>query len=125
VPIAGQWAAYPDGVPSVARRLKAEMEPISDPETAVREHPDWFALRFPNGEWVFGRGINSHDVFRHGRGTLVVKDSRGQIRIFFGHVCGNKTGMDWCRTDVCRSLDNFYKDYLLWVGELREWVPDP
>jgi hypothetical protein len=100
------------------------MEPITNPEMAVRLHPDWAAIRFPNGEWVFGRGIDSH-WFSVGRGTLVVKDSRGRVRIFFGHVCGNNAGMDWCRTDVYKSLDQFDKEYLLWLGTLREWVPDP
>ena len=42
---------YEGGLPSVARRLKAEMEPIPDPDTALRLHPDWGAKRFKNGEW--------------------------------------------------------------------------
>ena len=112
------------GVPSIARRLKAEMEAIPDPETAVRLHPDWAAIRFTNGEWAFGHGVNSHG-FSAGRGTLVVKDSRGRVRIFFGHVCGPNAGMDWFRTDVHASLDAFDKDYLLPSGMLREWIPPP
>jgi hypothetical protein len=115
---------YEGGLPSVARRLKAEMEPIPDPEIAVQLHPDWAAVRFPNGEWVFGHGVNSHG-FSVGHGTLVLKDSRGRVRIFFGHVCGPNAGMDWGRTDLYKSLDQFDKDYLLWLGMLREWVPPP
>jgi hypothetical protein len=117
---------YPEGggVPSIARRLKAEIEPIIDPETAVRLHPKWAVVRVRNGEWIIGRGFDSHWISA-GRGTLVVKDSRGRVRVFFGHVCGNNAGLDWCRADVYASLDAFDKDYLLSSGMLREWVPDP
>jgi hypothetical protein len=116
---------YPErgGVPSIARQLKSEMESIPDPETATRLHSDWAGLRLKNGEWVFGHGIDSHWISA-GRGTLVLKDSRGRIRIFFGHVCGNNAGMDWCTPDAYKSLDDFDKTYLQF-GMLREWVPDP
>jgi hypothetical protein len=116
---------YEGGLPSVARRLKAEMEPIQDPETAVRLHPDWGAKRFKNGEWVFGRGIDSHG-FSVGQGTLVLKDSRGRIRIFFGHVCGSNPGLGPYASQYIATLDDFYKEW--WLSEsgmLREWVPPP
>ena len=117
-------ALYPEGVPSVARRLKAEMEPIPDPETAVQLHPDWGAKRFKNGEWVFGRGINSHWI-SSGQGTLVLKDSRGRVRIFFGHVCGSNPGLGPYDGQHIATLDDFYKEWTLFGLGLREWVPPP
>lgn len=115
---------YTEGLPSVARRLKAEMEPIADPDEALRQHPDWFVLRFPNGEWMFGYGYDSHG-FRVGHGTLVVKDSRGQVRVFFGHVCGTNACLDSYSPHYWKSLDDFYKDWWMSGGPLREWVPPP
>jgi hypothetical protein len=117
-------AVYPDGVPSVARQLKAEIEPIPDPDTALQLHPEWAVLRFPNGEWVFGYGINSHAVFRHGRGTQVLKDSRGRVRIFFGHVCGDNGVIGAFRGAwYAKSLDDFYHQLQNDLN-FREWVPD-
>ncbi len=113
---------YQEGTPSVARRLKAEMESIQDPDEALRQHPDWALVRFPNGQWLFGHGVNSHGL-RVGRGTLVVKDSRGQVRIFFGHVCGTNQFLDNPDFWQFQSLNNFYAR----VADgrvLREWFPD-
>jgi hypothetical protein len=121
--IRGEREQYSDagGLPSVARRLKAEMEPIPDPDTALRLHPDWAAARLGNGEWIFGHGIDSHGL-APGRGTLVVKDSRGRVRIFFGHVCGTNGPIGsmapyW-------NLDAMYP-HLTSGDVLREWVPNP
>lgn len=102
------------------------MELIPDPDTAVQLHPDWGATRFRNGEWIFGRGINSHNLFELGRGTLVIKDSRGRIRIFFGHVCGGNPGLWPNDGRYIATLDDFYKEWWLVEGVmLREWVPPP
>jgi hypothetical protein len=112
---------YTEGLPSAGRRLKAEMEAIPDPEAAIQQYPDWRAVRFSSGEWIFGYGIDSHG-FSVGRGTLVVKDSRGKVRIFFGHVCGENAQLLYPPHDVS-TLDGFYRalaDY----GTLREWNPD-
>lgn len=119
-----QRAIYPNGLPSVSRQLKAEMEPIPDPDTALRLHPDWAALRLPNGEWVFGCGISSHGHLRLGRGTQVVKDSRGHVRIFFGDVLGDNFGIEAFRGAwYATSLDDFYHQ-LQNDLHFREWVPD-
>jgi hypothetical protein len=115
-----RWG-YESGLPSTARRLKAEMEPYPDPDTALQHHPEWAAVRLKNGEWVFGHGLNSHDYFLRGRGTWVGKDSRGRVRIFFGHVCGTNAGFDPVTTNHLTTLDEYY-DWLA-GGRLREWVP--
>ena len=112
---------YSEGVPSIARRLKAEMERIPDPDSALRRHPDWAVIRFKSGEWAFGHGINSHG-FNPGHGTLVVKDSLGRVRIFFGHVCGENQQFDHPGRSV-QTLEAFYaklKEY----DTVREWNPD-
>lgn len=113
---------YEDGLPSVGRKLKAEMDMVPDPDTALRLHPDWTAVKFKSGEWVFGYGINSHGIGL-GRGTLVLKDSRGRVRIFLGHVCGPNAGIDEQTTRSVSSLDEFDK-WLHELGGLREWSPD-
>ena len=109
---------YEEGVPSAARKLIVELEPFQDPDEAVAAHPDWFQHRFENGEWVFGYGIDSHG-FRVGHGTLVIKDSRGRTRVYFGHVCGRNAGLPW-GIEYYKGLDGFCK----WFEErFDEWFP--
>ena len=111
---------YEEGVPSAARKLIAEMESHHDPDEALVAHPDWFEHRFPNGEWVFGYGIDSHG-YRVGGGTLVIKDSRGRIRVFFGHVCGTNGGFPW-NLQYVKSLEDLESSEFVHLI-LREWMP--
>lgn len=55
-----------------------------------------------------------------GGGTLVVKDSRGAIRAFFGHVCGPRFLEG--QLERAKSLDDFY-DHCLpeWHFQEYEW----
>jgi hypothetical protein len=78
------------GSMSEARRLRAIIEPISDPEAGQGCDPEYKFIRFPNGEWVMGIARDSHAPMSRyrGGGTVVTKDSRGRVRCFFGHVCG-------------------------------------
>ena len=81
-----------------ALRLKAVVEQIPDPESGEGCDDGYAAKRFANGEWVLGIGRDSHAMMSEfrGGGTVVVKDSRGRIRCFFGHVCGRLSFMnDW------------------------------
>ena len=111
---------YLEGVPSAARKLIIEMEPYQTPDDAVAAHPDWFQHRFPNGEWIFGYGIDSHG-FKVGHGTLVIKDSRGRTRVFFGHVCGTNAGFPESMR-YAKTLDDMEKDGYF-ASVLREWFP--
>ena len=111
---------YFEGVPSAARKLIIEMEPYQTPDDAVAAHPDWFQHRFPNGEWIFGYGIDSHG-FKVGHGTLVIKDSRGRTRVFFGHVCGTNAGFPESMR-YAKTLDDMEKDGYF-ASVLREWFP--
>jgi hypothetical protein len=107
------------GLPSVGRRLKAEMEAVPDPDAATRLHPEWATQRFKNGEWVIWHSIASGN-FRVGAGTAVVKDSTGRVRIFFGLVKFDNQPLShgW------ESLKE-YDDILARNEYLREWVPPP
>lgn len=113
---------YTHGLPSVARRLVAEMSEFDDPDAAIAAHPDWYAKRFPTGEWVFGHGIDSHG-FGIGAGTTVVKDSRGRVRVYFGHVCGRNGPLEWIAGDQTSSLAEFDQKLAKGTTMIREWVP--
>ena len=94
-----------------ATRLRAIIEPIPDPESGSGCDPEYVFERFENGEWVLGIGRDSHALLSkyRGGGTVVVKDSRGQIRGFFGHICGSG-GLKTYMYRV-RSLDEFYQGF--------------
>jgi hypothetical protein len=115
---------YKEGVPSVARRLSAQMAQLRDPDAALDYHPDWFAIRCLNGEWLFGYGVNSHG-FAPGRGTLVLKDSRGRVRVFFGHICGMNADFGY-QTDRRQpeTIDSYYQWLKEAHSDLREWIPE-
>ena len=105
----GFWAAAAGGSsrgsPELAAEWQAELSRYRTPEEAQAADPDVIVLRFDNGEWVFGRCQSSHGMWKRGGGTVVVKDSKGQVRAFFGHVCGEgMLGATWERT----SLDRYY-----------------
>jgi hypothetical protein len=76
------------GSPAYAAKWRARLHPLSDPDAARATHPEIEVLRFGNGEWVIGVSDDSHAS--HWGGTVVVKDSTGQVRAFFGHVCGSR-----------------------------------
>lgn len=92
------------GSPTFAAQWREILDQYPDPETAMSTRPEVMGKRFPNGEWVFGVDRDSHK-YRDG-GTVVVKDSRGRIRVFFGHVCGG--GMVNACAREAKTLDEFY-----------------
>src|SRR5262249_39307224 len=75
------------GSPELAQEWRAKLESLGGLEEAKEKDHDIQGRQFPNGEWAFGFCRDSHG-FTRGAGTLVVKDSRGATRAFFGHVCG-------------------------------------
>ncbi len=108
------------GSPEEAAQLKAVVEAIPDPESGIGCHREYRSKRFENGEWVLGIGRDSHAVMSkyRGGGTVVLKDSRGQVRCFFGHVCGPGGHRHyWYQA---RSLDEFYKQ-LVEYGTFTEY----
>jgi hypothetical protein len=95
------------GSPELAAEWRDHLAQYPDPDTASAADPEVIVLRFRNGEWVFGRSQNSHGVWYRGGGTVVVRDSSGQTRAFFGHVCGG--GQLGIGSPDLPSLAEFYK----------------
>jgi hypothetical protein len=95
------------GSPELAEEWRAELAPLSSPEEAVQKNPRIQVRHFDDGSWVFGLCQDSHRGNQRGAGTLVVKDSRGEVRAFFGHVCG------WLYLELgapkAPDLDEFYR----------------
>lgn len=109
------------GSPEEAIRLKAIIEQYDGPETSGTGRDDYAAKRFSNNEWVLGLGRDSHEIMSkyNGGGTLVVKDSRGHIRCFFGHVCGPGDHQSFMAR--ANSLDEFYQ-LLVKYDRFKEYI---
>ena len=107
----GLWIAASGGSdkgsPALATEWRDELAHYSKPEDALSADPEILVVRCKNGEWAFGRSKSSHGMWLRGGGTLVVRDSIGRTRAFFGHVCGyHDLGVRW--SDPL-SLDAYYK----------------
>lgn len=99
------------GSPELAAEWRDALLAAAGPDEAAAADPDIVVLRFPNGEWVFGKSQDSHGIWRRGGGTLVVRDSRGRVRAFFGHMCGPRYLAFEFGSDY-PSLDAFYDSVL-------------
>lgn len=95
------------GSPELAREWKTDLERYGNPDEAKRADRDIIVLRCENGDWVFGRSVDSHGTWHRGGGTVVVRDSAGRTRAFFGHVCGGGHFGFGPAIDVT-NLENFY-----------------
>jgi hypothetical protein len=108
------------GSAELAARWRSEFAALPDPDAAQAAHPGVVGKRFPNGEWVFGADRDSH-AYRDG-GTVVIKDSTGRVRAFFGHVCG---GILAGVLQRAKSLDDVYADDQWRVHHFNEYhFPD-
>jgi hypothetical protein len=97
------------GSPTLAQEWAARLEGFPDVETALASDEHIWGRRFENGEWVFGLSQNSHGSPRTG-GTVVIKESRRGVRVFFGHVCGGPGPLWWrYNFEEAKSLDEFYR----------------
>jgi hypothetical protein len=105
------------GWPAYAHRWADAFRDIPDPEAAQARYPEVTARRFENGEWAFGICSDSHSS--HRGGTIMVKDSTGQVRAFFGHVCGEYFLESALR--MAKSLDDFYGSEAMRNFGLREY----
>ncbi len=88
----GMKTSMGHGSMSAAVKLRPEVESLPAPEERFfNRKAETFGIRFTNGEWVTGVAKDSHALYSdwYGGGTVVVKDSRGRVRCFFGHVCGS------------------------------------
>jgi hypothetical protein len=94
-----------EGSPAYAASWRDRLAPLGDPDEARARFPgEVKAARFPTGEWVFGVCEDSHG--NPDGGTVVVKDSTGRVRAFFGHVCGRHFLV--MLLDSPKSLAEFY-----------------
>src|SRR4051812_41812277 len=74
------------GSATYAHRWEERLAALTTTDEATARYPEVQARTFPTGEWIFGVGDDSHaSMFG---GTVVIKDSRGAIHTYFGHVCG-------------------------------------
>ncbi len=95
------------GSPALAAEWRNDLARYSEPDAAHSADPEIIVVRCRNGEWAFGRSKDSHGMWRRGGGTVVVRDSAGRTRVYFGHVCGGyELG---ARGSEPLSLDAYYK----------------
>jgi hypothetical protein len=69
-----------------AAKWKAVFAKLPDLEVIKTKYPFAATKRYDDGSWIFGVGEDSHGD-RDG-GTIIVRDSDGKTKVFFGHVCG-------------------------------------
>jgi hypothetical protein len=96
-----------------AAKWKGIFESLSDPEVVKTRCPFAATRHYADGSWVFGVSYDSH-AGRDG-GTIILKESSGKVRAFFGHVCGP----DMLQDTISRtgSLAEFY--YVLSQGQSK------
>jgi hypothetical protein len=95
-----------EGSKVLAAQWSDELGNYSSPEVACAANPDIIALNCKNGEWVFGLCKDSHGYWHSGGGTMVVRDSTGRSRVFFGHICGTQYLSSFTNL---QSLQEFYE----------------
>ncbi len=76
-----------EGSEKYAIEWTEKFKPLDSIESAQKKYPDIKSYIFENGDWVFGICKDSHSSSQGG--TIVIKESSGKIRCFFGHVCGS------------------------------------
>ena len=112
------FAPMGTGSKRFAKKWAKKFESIKTLEEAKTEY-SWLKFReFKNGEWIFGISSNSHG--NPWGGTVVTKDSKGQIRCFFGHVCGSPFLHAVFVATQPKTLDEIYKHRL---KSFKEYKP--
>ena len=94
------------GSPELAAEWRDELASYESPQTAMLADAAIEHVTFDNGDWLIGRAQDSHGMWRRGGGTMVVFDSNGESRVFFGHVCGS--GFIGCGFIEHADLQSFY-----------------
>ena len=75
------------GSPKLASEWSHQLSEFTDPDAAVASNKRVWVIDCENGEWMFGLAQGSHGIWRRGGGTVVTKDSNGDVRSYRGHVC--------------------------------------
>ena len=73
----------------------------------VSGQPRALLKNFPDGQWIACAHADSHS--EPGGGTIVSRDSSGEVHVFFGHVCGHL----WAQGDM---LEEFYRSLRSYNG---------
>jgi len=88
------------GSPKLASEWIHQLSEFADPDAAADSNERVWVIHCENGEWMFGLAQGSHGIWRRGGGTVVTKDSNGDIRSYRGHVCWSSgTPFRGCSTD--------------------------
>lgn len=66
----------------------------------VAGRPRALLKSFPDGRWIACVHASSHG--ERGGGTIVSRDSSGEVHVFFGHVCGHLSARG-------ETLEEFYE----------------
>ena len=87
----GSWYASSGGsdrgYPELAAEWRSLLGRFEEPDSASAENKRIWVIHCDNGEWIFGVAQGSHGLWRRGGGTVVTKDSNGDMRSCRGHVC--------------------------------------
>lgn len=104
-----------------AERMASKLRTIDSPETSLTDDAEVSSHRFENGEWICALSRSSHGFMSkyRGGGTMVIKDSRGRVRCFMGHICGES--FPNVSANLSKDLDGF-DSFLQNSGEFRETV---
>jgi hypothetical protein len=114
-PFSAMWFGMGEGNPAYAQKWHDRLQPLADPDAAAALYPEVEVLWFANGEWVIGVSDDSHAS--HWGGTVVVRDSAGQVHAYFGHVCGPRF---LSRASDANSLAAFYAHKAWRYGNMQE-----
>ncbi len=100
------FGIYSEGSPELATEWRDEMVSWNSLSDAVRDSTI-STYEFESGEWAIARSKSSHGGIWNGGGTVVIKDSTGEIQIFHeGHVCGDGNPLIFVEYD---DLNSFYE----------------
>ena len=110
-----------EGSPSLAMKWRNFFLAQPNPDVAVSRSEDVFVVHFPSGEWIMGLAQESHGIWPPGGGTVVLKDSNGQVRAFFGHVCGGGDALRY-DTRTVSNLASYYRYLQSDLGGYHEYA---
>jgi hypothetical protein len=72
----------------IESRPEGSVQMVRVTET-VKGRPSALLTSFPDGRWIACAHADSHS--EPGGGTIVSRDSSGEVHVFSGHVCGHVT----------------------------------
>ena len=104
-----------DGSESYAKEWSEKLNEFDDPNILKEQYPNLKFKEYDDGNWIIGICKDSHSSMFGG--TIVLRDSTGTVKSYFGHVCGNHylgrtiKGSGDTPEDVYALLDKNFKEY--------------